>query len=230
LPMPRTVGVLGGMGPEASAVFLQYLIRLTPAARDQDHIPVILAADPSIPDRTAFLLGSGESPLPRLTDLAGVLERAGADLIVVPCNTAHVFWADIARAVAVPVLHIVDETIRRIEPGEPGMRVGLLATRGTIASGLYQSALDAVGYHPVLPTEDLQGEAQAIIEGVKGGGDRSGLTKRLHNLIDRFVERGAERLILGCTELGLVLGPDPGLPVTDSLWALAEATVEQAGM
>ncbi len=228
--MPRTVGILGGMGPEASAVFLRHLIRLTPASRDQDHIPVILVGDPSIPDRTAYLLGRGESPLPRLLDLAGVLERSGAELIAIPCNTAHVFWVDIARAASIPVLHIVDETIRRLGPGGSGLGVGLLATRGTVMSGLYQEALGDTGHHAVLPAEEFQRETQAIVEGIKGGENRERSAARLLSVIDHLAGLGAERVILGCTELGLALEGEPRLPTIDSLRALAAATVEQAAL
>ncbi len=127
------------MGPLAGAVFAQYLVELAPAATDQEHIPVVLINDPNIPDRTAYILGaSTRSPLPHLIDHARKLEQLGAELIAIPCNTAHVFWSEVARSVSIPVLNIIDETARRIESEEGSRRIGLLATKGTVKAGLYQ--------------------------------------------------------------------------------------------
>lgn len=112
--MPRTIGVLGGMGPEATARFYQLLVEKTPAACDQEHIPTIIFSEPRIPDRTEYLVRGHESPLGLLVQTAQRIESAGAELIAIPCNTAHFFWKEMQEAVSVPVLHIVRETVGAI--------------------------------------------------------------------------------------------------------------------
>ena len=117
--MTRTVGVMGGMGPEATAAFYGSFVQRTPALVDQAHHPVIIFSDPRVPDRTEFILGQGPSPEPALLSLARKLEAAGADLIAIPCNTAHLFWKEISESVEIPVLNILEETV--LETGQPGL-------------------------------------------------------------------------------------------------------------
>jgi len=227
--MPRTVGVLGGMGPLAGAVFTQYLVELTPVSTDQEHIPVLLINDPGIPDRTAYILGtSTRSPLPQLVQHARKLEQMGAELIAIPCNTVHVFWSEIARAVSIPVLNILDETVRRIESEEGSRRIGLLATKGTVKAGLYQQGLDDADCELVLPSDELQHRVQSIIKAVKGNQDRSVLRQMLREAVLEIQNTGADRVILGCTELSLIRPDNISAQLLDSMKILAEATVEQA--
>lgn len=220
------------MGPDATAAFFQRIIDLTPARRDQEHIPVVMVSDPRIPDRSRYLLGqSAESPGPYLVRLAQLLERSGADLIAIPCNTAHWFWNEIARSVQVPVLHIVDESLRRVQEEYPEARcLGLLATTATARCGIYAEPAEAAGYDLVLPTQEEQEILQGIIDGVKAGAEYGPLRSALENVIQSMGERGVEVVIYGCTELGL-LRADPGpVGVIDSNDALARAAVEQALM
>ncbi|HRR25750.1 MAG TPA: amino acid racemase [Acidobacteriota bacterium] len=227
--MPKTVGILGGMGPDATAAFFQKIIDLTPASRDQEHIPVVLISEPRIPDRCSYLMGfSGESPEPYLVELAQRLEKAGADLIAMPCNTAHKFWPQIARGVAVPVLHIVDETLRVVRCRYPGARsLGLLATTATVSCGLYQEAADE-DFTWILPGGKSQAVVQGAIEAVKGHQDLAPHRKGFQRVVEEIASEGAEVVIYGCTELGLFGVHVPDLAVVDSLEALAEAAVEQA--
>ncbi|GAB4241497.1 MAG: aspartate racemase [Acidobacteriota bacterium] len=228
--MPKTIGILGGMGPDATAAFFQRIIDWTPARRDQEHIPVIMVSDPRIPDRSRYLLGrSAESPGPYLVRLAQLLERSGADLIAIPCNTAHWFWNEIARSVRVPVLHIVDESLRVVEREFPeARRLGLLATTATARCGIYAEPAQVAGYELLLPSDGEQETLQAIIDGVKAGDDYGPLRSALETVIAAMGERGVEVVIYGCTELGL-LQADPGpVGVVDSNDALARAAVEQA--
>ena len=134
--MPKIVGVVGGMGPEATAAFYEHLIELTPARRDQDHLTVIIYSEPGIPDRTEYLVADGPSPLPELVRVARTVEKAGAELIAIPCNTAHYFWEAISQAVEIPVLNIIDETVSSVEEAfESGLdarvsRIGVMSTMG----------------------------------------------------------------------------------------------------
>ena len=135
--MGRIIGILGGMGPLATADLYTKIIRATPATRDQEHLHVIIDADPTVPDRSAFLRGLGPDPMPKLTAGAERLERIGAAFIAIPCNTAHAFLPALRGRVGIPILDMVAETAVRVRRDHPSARrVGILATQGTIESGL----------------------------------------------------------------------------------------------
>jgi len=216
------------MGPEATVLFLQHLVELTPAERDQDHIPVIALNDPTVPDRTAFLKGHGPSPVPKLVEGARALRSLAAELIAIPCNTAHLFWTEIARSVDIPVLHIVDETVRRIQESGNQGPIGILGTTSTIASGLYQRTLETAGVAPLTLAEPSAAGIQDLIYSIKAGMPLAPLRERLARSIAELHRSGAKGVILGCTELGLIPNLPDLLPCFDSLRILAEATVEQA--
>ena len=140
------LGVLGGMGPLASAEFMRRLTLLTPAIRDQDHIPAVLWSDPRVPDRTAARLGAGADPLPTLLRGIHGLEAAGCGAIAIPCNTAHGWFESMQAATKLPILHIVDcaaEELARL--GVADGTIGVMATPGTLAMRLYQQRLAACG-------------------------------------------------------------------------------------
>lgn len=229
--MEKTIGVLGGMGPQATADFFRQLIHFTPARRDQDHLRIVVNNDPKIPDRTDFLMGRGESPLPRLLARTRDLVSIGADLIAIPCNTAHCFWKEINDSVRVPVLNIVEETVARIrisQRGGPNFdKVGILATRATVQINLYQTALDASGLTPVLPEPEVQDQITQTIAWIKGRRRQEECRSHLMTACDHLREKGASALILGCTELGLVPIRN-GIPSFDSLKILAESAVRRA--
>ena len=135
------LGVLGGMGPLATAHFYRTLVELTPAALDQDHLPVVIWADPSVPDRTRALVGHGPSPLPSLLKGLRHLECAGASLIVIPCNTAHAYLGALRAAADVEILDMPSQVLAQAEPlARRTGRIGLLATRGTRYAGVYEQA------------------------------------------------------------------------------------------
>src|SRR5690606_6321863 len=227
------VGVIGGVGPLATAYFLDKVVRLTRAERDQDHVDLIVFNHASIPDRTAFVVGdSEENPGPVMADDAKRLEAFGAELLVLPCNTAHTFTEEIVAAVAVPVLSIVGETIDEALRRVPGLaRAGVLATTGTVASGVYHRALEARGIEPVVPGEADQEIVMTIIyEQVKAG--RPVALEALQGVVDRLVDAGAQVVLLACTELSVGaqdadLLADPRY--VDSLDVLARATISRAG-
>ncbi|MCS7236270.1 MAG: amino acid racemase [Armatimonadota bacterium] len=224
--MARTVGVLGGMGPRATVDFLQKLVELTPAERDQDHLRVVVDSNPKIPDRSRCILEGGEDPTPALVATAQNLERAGADFLVIPCNTAHHFLDSIRRAVKIPVLDITEAVARSAE----GLSVvGLLATHATVVAGLYQRALGSRGCRVLVPTPQRQDLVDRAIRAVKAGQLGSQVRAWVREAGLELVASGAQALVLGCTEIPLVVDArDWTVPVLDSTALLAQAAVEEA--
>lgn len=227
----RCVGVLGGMGPLAGATFVERLVHLTPAECDQDHIPVILVNDSHIPDRTAAQLAGGESPLPAMTRGLNRLIVAGADCIVIPCNTAH-FWFDALQAASTkPILNIVQSVIGDLgRQGIQGGAIGVLGTPATIRHGLYQQALRAAGYQPVSPDdESITRWLGPAINAVKAD-DLEPAFGLVAQAVDRLKQQSVQAVILGCTELPLAVPHARraalGVPMTDSIDALALAAID----
>lgn len=201
------LGVLGGVGPLATAYFMELVIKRTPAMCDQDNIPMIVFNDPQIPDRTAYILDRTKpDPLPEMVKVVRWLEDAGADYIAIPCNTAHYFYDAIAERAHVPVMNIMKETSARIrETVDAGGRVGLLATDGTLSSGVFQHYLSEARLTVVAPTErEQRGVVMPLIyDRVKRNlpYDPEPLlqvARRLHE------EEGCGAVIVGCTELSVV--------------------------
>lgn len=216
-PQPTVVGILGGMGPAATADFYAKLIAATPATRDQDHLPVIIWADPRVPDRTAALLGTGPDPTPALRRGIEGLAAAGATLLVVACNTAHAFVPAIAADVGIELISIIDTAAASLQDTvRPGARVGLLATEGTISSRLYHRACEATGYQIIVPDGPAQRSVNAVIASVKAN-DRpaADLREDLLAVIFQLQSGGAEAVVAGCTEivLGLGTGYEEAIPI-----------------
>lgn len=229
----QRLGVLGGMGPLASAYFMTRLTVLNPARRDQDHVPSVLWCDPRVPDRTAATLGQGDDPLPWLMSGMRGLERAGCDLMVMPCNTAHAWYEALRAASSLEIIHIVDAVADELENTcAPHARVGLLATRGTIASRLYQKRLAPHGWDVIVPDDDTMTTlVHPAIAAVKQN-QPSDAARLLDIAIEQLREMGATVVVLGCTELpiGLNLHATPGerrLPIVDSVDALALAALRR---
>ncbi|MBD7916744.1 amino acid racemase [Cellulomonas sp. Sa3CUA2] len=232
-PVARSeVGVIGGVGPAATVCFLDLVVRHTAADRDQDHVDLVVLQHATIPDRTAYILGrSQDDPGPVMAADARRLERLGVGFVVVPCNTAHHFTDEVAAAVDVPVLSIVDETVDEVV-ARPGVtRVGVLATSGTLAAQVYQRAFDARGVQVLVPDVADQDLVMGIIyDQVKAGLPADVAT--MHAVADRLRERGADVVVLGCTELSVVAAAHDLLAddrYVDSLDVLARRTVERAG-
>lgn len=228
----RVLGVLGGMGPLASAQFMLRLTLLTPAARDQDHVPVVLWSDPRVPERTAARLAGGADPLPALLRGIAGLERAGCGAIAIPCNTAHGWFAAMQAATRLPILHIVDAAAAELARlgvlrGVPGGPVGILATEGTLAMRLYQDRLGAAGHECLMPDATamrrLVSPAIALVKANRVAEAHAPLAEAAAAL----VTRGARAVVLGCTEipLGLQAGPALPFPVADTIDALARAAI-----
>ena len=224
----RIVGVLGGKGPEATEALLHQIIAHTPVKREEDHLRLLIDNNPQIPKPSLAISGEGDDPLPALIASAELLERAGADFIVIPCNSAHFFLEGIRRAVAIPVLSIIDETVASVKRAGCAS-VGLLASTGLVASGLYQEALAGAGISVVLPEEPMQAEMMDGILSFKDTGDADRLCDVLARACARLVDEGARGLVLGCTELPVVLaGQSLDVPLFDTIEILALAAVREA--
>jgi aspartate racemase len=221
VPTHRILGVLGGMGPAATARFYQDFVAATPSGRDQDHPRVVIDSDPAIPDRTDFLLGRGPDPRPRLVCAAKRLRSQGAGAIVMPCNTASVFIDELVEATSVLFISWVGEVIETIRR-EQEPPVGILATSGTIEAGLYQNALTDQGIDHMTPDDESQEQVMRSIYGPHGFKTKGVPTERaisdLLSAAGSLAEAGAQSLVLGCTELPLILDPNDGawpVPVVD---------------
>ena len=214
-----TLGILGGLGPAASSYFHDMLVRLRPATRDQDHPDLLIYSKASIPDRSACLLGRGESPLPALTEGIALLERAGVGVIAVPCATAHHWYPEMRAAASVPVLNMLELTVKALRK-QGVTKAALLATEGSYVSGAFAAALEREGVAPLLPDSEGRSALMDVIYGIKSG-NMPGV-EALEALSAPLIEQGAQRVILGCTELSLFA--QTGLPgiYIDAMQVLAE--------
>ena len=226
----KVVGVLGGMGPLATADFYTKLVRLTPARTDQDHLRVLIDSNPKIPDRTAALRGEGPDPTEALVATARGLERAGADLIAIPCNSAHAYLHQIRRSVGIPVLDIMEEVAAAAAALVPRPRAaGVLATSGTMQARLYHRALASRGIDVVEPAAVEQEGVTAAICAVKAGDLGAAARERVREVAAALIGRGAQVVVLGCTELPLVTDRQAiSVPVLDGTEVLAAAAVRAA--
>ncbi|MCD8211847.1 MAG: amino acid racemase, partial [Oscillospiraceae bacterium] len=222
----------GGVGPMATVYFEEMVLEMTDAGRDQEHVNMLVYNHASIPDRTAFILNaSDQSPLPQMVEDARMLERAGCDFLVLPCNTAHFFHQTVQEAVSIPLLNIVEETVRDCA-GRNMHSIGVLATEGTVTAGTYDDACGRYGLSCIYPDPDTQRQTTSVIyDYVKAG--RPVKAKELLALYSRLRDEGCDGIVLGCTELSVAhrdLSLRDGCPdVVDSLEVLARRTIEQSG-
>ncbi len=228
----KIIGVLGGMGPEATIELFKQIVRRTRAKKDREHLRVLIDNNPKVPDRTAAILHGGESCVPELVRSARALKRAGADFIVIPCVTVHYFHGALQKRTSLPVLHIVDETVKRIRRRHPAARrVGVLATTGTIQAGLFQRALAGRKVDVLVPPDAMQKNVvMKAIYAIKSDGATDGARTLVREAAEDLVHRGAQVVIAGCTEIPLVLQDgDLSVPVVDPIAILAEAAIDRAG-
>lgn len=226
---PAKLGVLGGMGPQATQVFYQFVLDRTDAAKDQEHLPAMILSDTGIPDRTAAILsGDTEGVYRRLLGDAQMLEYCGCTAIAIPCNTSHYFADKLQGDVGIPILHMIRETAA-VLAAQGKKRPGILATDGTIRTGLYQKECAAVGLDAMAPDPDTQKLVTSIIyDEIKQGekGSRDKFAK-----IDRAIRRlGCDCAVLACTELSVFATYHPLPPFyVDAMMVLAERAVETCG-
>ena len=224
----KTLGILGGVGPLATMYIGEMLVRLTDADTDQEHINMVITNNTTIPDRTAFILGeSADDPVPYIISDANRLRVAKADVIIMPCNTAHSFYDQIQKESELPIINMIDETAARAKQAN-AQRVGVLATTGTISSGVYQGACERNGMTPVLPDPYIQSLVMSLIyDDVKAGkpADRD----KWEEISQAMSEVGCDVLILGCTELSIVRKELKLEGCIDSLLVLAETAITTCG-
>lgn len=230
--MKQAVGVIGGVGPMATVYYMQRVIEMTKAGCDQEHINMLVFNDCDIPDRTAFITEkSPDNPLPVMVEDAKRLEAAGCAFVVIPCNTAHYFYDELERAVEIPVVNIVEETIRYAKARVQDLScVGIMATTGTIVTGTYQKYAERAGLSFAVPDEDEQNLLMQIIyDGVKAG--KPVPRADFDRVANHLRAKGAQCLILGCTELSVLKRDLPinDPDVLDSIDVLASETVRRSG-
>ena len=224
-------GVLGGMGPLATVDFLAKVIRLTPAARDQDHLPMVVLQLPQIPDRSTAILAGSDAPF--ATMLLGLqsLRYSGAEFIVIPCNSAHHWYERLANAQPLKILNIADAVSRELQRrGASSGTLGILATRGTIRSGFYATQLENRGAKVSHIDEGSQQLVDEAIAAVKAG-HRDQAAHCARNAANRLLSRGADTLVLACTELPVALNDEPILSrCIDSTLELARSCIAESAL
>ncbi|NLL36209.1 MAG: aspartate/glutamate racemase family protein [Fretibacterium sp.] len=219
----RTLGVLGGMGPAAAAEFLRLLARDAPAGKDQEHPRLLMLSEPSIPDRSDGIMGLGKDPSPLLRRSLECLVEWGAELLAVPCNTAHYFIDQFRAELGAPLVHIVEVTVEEARRRSPE-GAWLLATSGTLLSGIYPSCAERFGYVLHQPSEAQQAKVQESLRFVKAG-DRAGAGQVLREVVEELWGERDLTVITACTELPLAYAAS-GLPQArevSSLQALSDA-------
>jgi len=230
-PAPRRIlGIFGGMGPEATANFYGEIVKCTPAKKDQEHIPTLIYSLPQVPDRTTAIENRDRSIIPYLVEGVTRLEKAGASFIAIPCNTAHYFHADMQGAVQIPILHIMRETAQTVVERHPDCKkIGLLGTTATLSSGLYEKEFCARGLSMVYPDDSILTDCvMKAIYGIKAGQDRQVSEDLLYTAGENVARKGAELIVLGCTEIPLAFNPKrASKPVVNATRVLAEAAIRE---
>jgi aspartate racemase len=227
----KRLGILGGMGPAASAEFYRRLTDQTPAKNDQEHIPTILWSDPTVPDRSTSLLNKDDKPLPYL--LAGIkgLFSAGCNLIVIPCNTAHFWYNELVRQhPRVTIIHIVDSVADAlIDVNVTNSTIGLMGTQATIELGLYQYKLNKQGWNCIVPSkEEMDTLVQPAIDLIKANRIDEA-HPMLMTVIHSLIAKGAKAVVLGCTEIPLAIREDTvqGIPTINSIDSLVKSAIRE---
>ncbi len=225
----KTIGIIGGMGPEATLDLCSRIIKHTPAQKDQDHIHLIIDNYPQIPDRTAFILGKGENPLPYILKSVDLLVNCGVDALCMPCNTAHYFVEDIRKHSSTPFISIIESVLKEVRNNYSEVKnIGLLATRGVIVGRVYHQVFENDGFKIVTPSESVEDVVMDVIYSVKAGTGREKVYD-LQMCIDSLKEKGCELIIAGCTEIPILLPfVELPVPVVDSTLSLAKEVVSFA--
>jgi aspartate racemase len=224
------VGILGGMGPAATVDLVSKILAATGAPRDQDHLHLIVDCNPKVPNRNEALDGIGPSPAPALLAMARRLEAAGADFLIMACNTAHAWEAEIRGAVAVPFVSILEETAQVVAAAvPPGTPCGVLAADGCRGARLWERALEAIDRPAIVLHEAAQARFMDLLYRIKAGDLGPDVRAAMAALAADLVRQGARLLVAGCTEVPLVLDPTAcPVPLVDSSAVLARATVAYA--
>ena len=225
----QTLGVIGGLGPIATAHFMELIIRMTEAQTDQEHLDMIIYNRPSIPDRTGYILDKSKpNPLPEMVRVGNTLARQGAKLIAIPCMTAHYFYRELTRYIEAPIVHAIHETAVHLKK-HGTTTAGIMATDGTIRSKLFQQELEKHGITPVIPGEKGQKCVMSVIYDDIKANRPAGMDK-FDLAANDLRAQGAQAIILGCTELSLVKRDYPiGAGYLDAMEVLARRCVLECG-
>lgn len=225
----KVLGVIGGLGPIATAHFMELVIRMTDAAIDQEHLDMIIYSYPSIPDRTGYILDHTKpNPLIPIAKIGNTLAQQGADFIAIPCLTAHYFYETLNRDIPVPIINGIDDTIKHLQ--ENGIsRVGIMATDGTVSTGLFNRVLEDHGMTPILPSTQRQKDVMSLIyDNIKANLPPD--MDKFHGVRKHLQDSGAQAIILGCTELSLIKRDYPiGAGFIDAMEVLAQQSVLRCG-
>lgn len=225
----KTLGVIGGMGPLPTAYFMELVTNMTDAQTDQQHLQMIVYSMPSIPDRTAYILGrSDENPATDIIRIGKILEQSKVDVIAIPCMTSHSFFDLIQDSVSVPVIHAVRKTVEHLR--ENGFhKVGIMGTSGTIEAGVFRCELEKQGLQAISPSLEAQADVMHLIfNNIKAGAAPE--MDRFHAVAQELRDKGAEVIILGCTELSLIKRNYPiGAGFVDALEVLAREAIISCG-
>jgi len=229
--MKKTIGILGGMGPMATADLFEKIVSLTEADNDNAHIRVYIDSNAQIPDRTAAILDGGEDPVPAMADSLRKLEACGADCVIMPCNTAHYFLPRLEERTELPFVNMIEAAAGACRARFPGKTAAILATTGTLSAGLYQKALAAQGVDFLVPDGREQDALMEVIyQGVKAGAPPERYREAFASVVESLIRRGADYFLLACTELPLAyqaLGLTP--PRIDPTEELAKAAIRFCG-
>lgn len=229
--MKKSIGILGGMGPLATADLLRKIVLMTKAEKDGDHVRVYIDDNPNIPDRTAAILSGGASPLAQMEDSLQKLALCGADCIIMPCNTAHYFLPALQEKTQIPFISMLEATAKACARRHRGGCAAVLATKGTLATGLYAEALAREGVTYLIPNEEEQNVLMHIIyDVVKAGKPLAPERESWAALLSNLRARGADYFILGCTELPIAAQSlDAAGPFVDPTEELARAALTFCG-
>lgn len=223
-----TVGVIGGMGPYATLAFFQALLDRTPCTKDWDHLHIIIDNNPKIPSRTRAFLYDEADPVPMMVASANHLRDAGADIVALPCNSAHYFLPRVIQQTQIPFIDMIDATCHELVTANAKV-VGLLAGEVTVRGRLYEKRLDPQGVRVLQVTDEEQALVRDVIEDVKQNRSGESTQAKMNTLVQILESRGADTIVLGCTELPMAMhGVSPRCRVVDSMGVLADAVVNTA--
>lgn len=227
----KTIGIIGGMGPLATAKLFERIVTNSSAATDQEHPRVLIDNNTNIPDRTSFILGRGEDPAPELIKSAVGLEKMGADFLIMPCNTAHFFLKEISESIDIPFIDMLEETLKKASEAASDGRVGLLATDGTLQSGIYDKRAADHGLKLIHPEPEDQAKVMRFIYGIKSG-NLNGHSEDFVEVVRKMADEGLKAVILGCTELSVAIDYielDGRITYLDPLTIIARRALFESG-
>lgn len=223
----KVIGILGGMGPAATVDLFNRIVNNTPASVDQDHVEVVIINDPHIPDRTKYVLGEGINPVPKMLENLNKLQLAGADVAIIPCMTAHSFLPELQKKSPIPIINALELVDMHLQKHYPEIKaVGLLATDGSVKSGVYEKYLSQ---EVIIPEYSEQKRLMEVIygeQGIKSGNTGEQIVHELKDIVNNMKNKNIKGVIAGCTELSLVMNDENmDFPVIDPVTLLAKEAV-----